>query len=383
MLRVVPLRGARNGAPTWLIGRKRAVMNSYPQNPGPPERSGPFSLGAESQPEYIDIETTGDLRIAHIIDANRPKRTGSELGTKKPARNFGRSRAGFNVDIKIGPHLCLTYISPTLTFFNTQSVVLMKMSRWPLLRRGHLMAISAQDIAVAVEGINRIPSLSPLARRLALELISRTDRKRGVCFPSEGRLALSLGCDERSIRRAKVELRERGLLTWENRGQHKTPLYRIAWAAIKTLAQAIKRRIRQVSEPLVVAAAEAKVKMQSRIASVLMAPRPSSPSQNSGRTFSSNDPSQFYNINSFRKKGFGKGGDGDIPNPSRIAPEQAYKNAEKRFWADLGKLPQDTFIALTAALSPEQQQQAVEVEKRKFGTGVPFVLGILRTSEVA
>jgi hypothetical protein len=240
------------------------------------------------------------------------------------------------------------------------------------------MAISAQDIAVAVEGINRIPDLSPLARRLELELISRTDRKRGVCFPSEARLALSLGCDERSIRRAKVELRERGLLTWENRGQHKTPLYRIAWAAIKALAQAIKRRIRQVSEPLVAAAAEAKAQIKERAQAVIQKSTLAVP-KNSGRTFSPAYPSQLKII----EKGFGRERCGGILKPSQIAPEQAHKNAEKRFWADLGKLPQAKFIALTAALTVEQQEQAVEAEKRKFGSGVPFVLNALRTREVA
>jgi hypothetical protein len=242
------------------------------------------------------------------------------------------------------------------------------------------MAISAQDIAVAVEGINRIPSLSPLARRLALELISRTDRKRGVCFPSEGRLALSLGCDERSIRRAKVELRERGLLTWENRGHDQTQLYRVAWVAIKALAQAIKRRIRQVSEPLVAAAAEAKAKAKAQVRERVQAViRTSAPTHRAGRTFSSAYPSQLKII----EKGFGRERGGGILKPSQIAPEQAHKNAEKRFWAELGKLPQATFIALTAALSPEQQEQAVEAEKRKFGSGVPFVLDALRAREVA
>jgi len=238
------------------------------------------------------------------------------------------------------------------------------------------MAISAQDIAVAVEGINRIPDLSPLARRLALELISRTDRKRGVCFPSEGRLALSLGCDERSIRRAKVELRERGLLTWENRGQHKTQLYRVAWMSIKALAQAIKRKIRQASEPLVAAAAEAKAQVRERVQAVIGT---SAPTHRAGRTFSSGYPSQLKII----EKGFGREGGGGILKPSQIAPEQAHKNAEKRFWAELGKLPQATFIALTAALSPEQQEQAVEAEKRKFGSGVPYVLKALKAEGVA
>lgn len=244
------------------------------------------------------------------------------------------------------------------------------------------MAISAQDIAVAVEGINRIPSLSPLARRLALELISRTDRKRGVCFPSEGRLALSLGCDERSIRRAKFELcgkdskKPLKLLTVENRGPNKTPLYRIAWATIKAEARTIKRKIRQASEPLVAAAAEAKAQVRERVQAVIGT---SAPAHRAGRTFSSAYPSQLKII----EKGFGREWGGGILKPSQIAPEQAHKNAEKRFWAELGKLPQATFIALTAALSPEQQEQAVEAEKRKFGSGVPFVLNALRTREVA
>lgn len=235
------------------------------------------------------------------------------------------------------------------------------------------MAISPQDIALAIEGINRIPDLSPLARRLCHELIGRTDRKRGACFPSEARLAASLGCDERSIRRAKVELRARGLLSWQDRGRHKTSLYRVAFAVIADLARAIKRRIRQACEPL---AAKARAVKQTAENQAQRPYRPSSSKPSySGRTFSSAYPSQLKNINrAFEgRKGFSVGAS------PKIDPAQAHKNAEKRFWADLAKLPSDTFIALTAAMTAEQQESAVAAEQRRFGSGVTFILEALRS----
>lgn len=240
------------------------------------------------------------------------------------------------------------------------------------------MAIHRQDFPLAIEGINRIPDLSPLARRLCHELIGRTDRKRGTCFPSEARLALSLGCDERSIRRAKVELRERGLLTWQNRGRHQTPLYRVMFAAIVELAKAIKRRIRQACEPY---AAKASANKQTAKKLLQRPHRPSpSPAANPGRTFSSAYPSQFKNINRAWEKRrsvtFGA-------SPGRITVEQAHKNAEKRFWKDMAKLPQETFIALTAAMTPEQQQSAVEAEQRSFGSGITAILEALESEAFA
>ena len=233
------------------------------------------------------------------------------------------------------------------------------------------MAISKQDVVLAVEGINRIPDLSPLARRLCHELIGRTDRKHGACFPSEARLAVSLGCDERSIRRAKVELRERGLLAWQNRGHHQTPLYRVLFDAIVAVARAIKRRIREACEPL---AAKAAAVTAGRKQAPDRPYRPSSTTPaGSGRTFSSGYLSQFINI----KGNMGKGGRATLGAPPTIAPEQAHKNAEKRFWADLAKLPADTFIALTAAMTEEQQHAAVQAEQSRFGSGVTAILQAL------
>lgn len=247
---------------------------------------------------------------------------------------------------------------------------------------------TAAHIAIAAEGINRIPDLSPIARRLAQELIGRTDRKKGTCFPSEARLALSLGCDERSIRRAKVELRERGFLTWQNRGRYQTPLYRVMFAAIVQLAQEIKRKIRQAFLPASPPPDEG--------ISGHYKPNGSNDSHNApptqspifgsrkradepGRTLSPAYPSQFKKINGFE----GKGAGATIAPRPRITPEQAAKNAEKRFWADLMRLPRETFIALTASMTPEQQESAVQSESRKFGTGVSTILDALKAGDAA
>jgi len=90
MLRVVPLRSARNGAPTWLTSRKRAVINGYPQNPGPAERSGLVFLARGIAAElYIGI--LGFARLAYLREREPARRTGSEQGTKKARPSFWRT----------------------------------------------------------------------------------------------------------------------------------------------------------------------------------------------------------------------------------------------------------------------------------------------------
>lgn len=232
------------------------------------------------------------------------------------------------------------------------------------------MAISPQDIALAIEGINRIPDLSPLARRLCHELIGRTDRKSRMCFPSEARLALSLDCDERSIRRAKAELRERGFLTWRNRGRHKTPLYLVMFTVIVELARDIKRRIRQACEPLAKAeAAKQEAKKQPQ-----PSPAPRSPApDNSGRTVSSAFPSQGLNIN----RALEKGRSGGFRTPSGLTEHQKAINANTRLWKDIWSLPGYISEMVAERLSPEQMENALQAEQRRFGSGKTVIFEAL------
>jgi Helix-turn-helix domain len=109
------------------------------------------------------------------------------------------------------------------------------------------VAISPTQIATAAEAINRHPELSGTARRVALELLNHADRTTGKAWPSEARLATALGVTDRSIRRAKVELAEHGLLTWQRRGTSKagrTNLYALAWDVLLSLAASIKAKVK-------------------------------------------------------------------------------------------------------------------------------------------
>lgn len=70
----------------------------------------------------------------------------------------------------------------------------------------------------AVEGFNSLHGLIPMERRLGIALISTMDSKSGGCFPSELFLATKLGVHVVSIKKAKAQLRDMGLITWENPG---------------------------------------------------------------------------------------------------------------------------------------------------------------------
>lgn len=105
------------------------------------------------------------------------------------------------------------------------------------------MAISATDRAIATVALNRAPSLSHAARRVGLELLNHVNKASGLAWPSEIRLASILGISKRTIARAKAELRAAGLLTWQQRGRHRTPIYRLAWEALQGIAASIRAKV--------------------------------------------------------------------------------------------------------------------------------------------
>ena len=70
----------------------------------------------------------------------------------------------------------------------------------------------------AVEGFNAIHGLIPMARRLGIALIATMDSRSGQCFPSELFLATKLDVHLVSIKKAKVQLRELGLINWTKPG---------------------------------------------------------------------------------------------------------------------------------------------------------------------
>lgn len=109
------------------------------------------------------------------------------------------------------------------------------------------MPITPQQIAIAAQALNRHTAISDTARRVAQELLSATNRETGTAWPSEEGMAKALGLSDRSIRRAKAELRAHGLLTWFRRGTNKrgrTNVYMLAWEKLLSIGNTIKAKLR-------------------------------------------------------------------------------------------------------------------------------------------
>jgi hypothetical protein len=109
------------------------------------------------------------------------------------------------------------------------------------------LEITHQQIAIAREAINRLPDLSASARRVAHELLNHVNRETGLAWPSEARLATALGLSVRSIERAKAQLRDLGLLTWQRRGTNKrgrTNLYSLSWEKLLNIAARITAKVK-------------------------------------------------------------------------------------------------------------------------------------------
>lgn len=189
------------------------------------------------------------------------------------------------------------------------------------------MPLTARQKALAAETLIRHPDLTPAARRVGLELLNHADRRTGVSWPSEARMAEALGVDPRTIRRGKAVLRAAGLLTWEQRGHHRTPIYRLLWDRLVQLATAIKQRVQ--------AACSAARKAIS--ASRPPSPPPSNkrpqtgPAQPAGRTFS---PTYFTH------QGLKQAGEGRRSGQQHqiLTDEQLIAKASARFWTALQAL---------------------------------------------
>lgn len=109
------------------------------------------------------------------------------------------------------------------------------------------MQITPQQIAIAAQALNRHTAISDTARRVAQELLSATNRETGTAWPSEEGMAKALGLSDRSIRRAKAELRAHGLLTWFRRGTNRrgrTNVYQLSWDVLVSLGTRIKATLK-------------------------------------------------------------------------------------------------------------------------------------------
>ncbi len=109
------------------------------------------------------------------------------------------------------------------------------------------MQITPKQIAIAAQALNRHNAISDTARRVAQELLSATNKETGTAWPSEEGMAKALGLSDRSIRRAKAELRAHGLLTWFRRGTNKrgrTNVYMLAWDVLLSIGARIKATLK-------------------------------------------------------------------------------------------------------------------------------------------
>ena len=224
------------------------------------------------------------------------------------------------------------------------------------------MAISSADKAKAAEALIRHPNLSPIARRLGLELLNLADKRKGICWPSEKRLALALGCATRSINRAKAELREAGLLSWITRGHHKTPVYRLAWETLKALGGAIKTRIRSGITPK----APSNFSQPTRAAflSASIAALDSDP------TFSSTNLTQTKDI---KKEGAleGLGGPQTGKSVSQVELDRDTSQASARLWEGVrGRFPGSLLEEIFKHITADIESQALNAEQYRKGTGI-------------
>lgn len=226
------------------------------------------------------------------------------------------------------------------------------------------MPLTARQKAQAAEALIRHPDLTPAARRVGLELLNHADRRTGVSWPSEARMAEALGVDPRTIRRGKAALRAAGLLTWEQRGYHKTPIYRLLWERLVQLAAAIKTRVQTACKAARTALTKAKPATSK--------PNDDGPARPIGRTFS-----PAYLTHTDLKKGAGEG--------KRVAPRQILTDAQlvakasSRFWAALQALgPQVMAQFISHPQADTLQTQAIHAERFKPDNGRTGVLTLQR-----
>lgn len=245
------------------------------------------------------------------------------------------------------------------------------------------MALTARQKAQAAEALIRHPDLSPAARRVGLELLNHADRRTGISWPSEARMAEALGVDARTIRRGKADLRAAGLLKWEQRGYHRTPIYRLLWDRLVQLAASIKARVQAACK----AARAARKATSTAKAST---PPPSPPpaherpengsARSTGRTFSSSYPTHQGLKGALE----GKSSASAAPLRTQITEQELDARASARFWKALQALgPQIMAQFIAHPRAEELQAQAIRAERFKPDhgrTGISALHQILQGS---
>ena len=235
------------------------------------------------------------------------------------------------------------------------------------------MPLTARQKAQAAEALIRHPDLTPAARRVGLELLNHADRRTGVSWPSEARMAEALGVDPRTIRRGKSCLRAAGLLTWKQRGRHKTPVYMLLWDRLVQLAVAIKQRVKAACS----AARKAITPTATPTSPTTSKPAADGPARPVGRTFS---PSYFTH-QSYKKAGEGRQ---EAASRQILTDAQLVAKASSRFWTALQGLgPQVMAQFMEHPQADTLQEQAIRAERFKPDhgrTGIATLHQLLQAS---
>lgn len=236
------------------------------------------------------------------------------------------------------------------------------------------MAVTAQQIAIASEALNRHPDLSATARRVALELLNNIQRDTGLAWPSEARMAAALAISTRSIRRAKAELAALGLLSWQRRGtswKGRTPVYALAWERLLSLARTFKAKVK-----------DAATAARNRLRKAPAAPRtPVSKTRDNGlpkdveRTNLAAYLSQCFKLSS--GKGFWKAP--GTPQGQALTDKQLNDRAQERVYKALRQLGQSAMAQFIERPDAAQlEAAAIKAERYSEGTALAFLAAQLR-----
>lgn len=229
------------------------------------------------------------------------------------------------------------------------------------------MPLTARQKAQAAEALIRHPDLTPAARRVGLELLNHADRKSGISWPSEARMAEALGVDPRTIRRGKADLRAAGLLTWEQRGHHKTPIYRLLWDRLVQLALAFKAKVKAACS----AARKAITTAPAPTSPTTSKPAADGPARPVGRTFSP----AYSTHQDLKRAGEGRQG----ATRQFLTDAQLVAKASSRFWTALQQLGPHVMAAFIAHPDADKlQEQAIHAERFKPDKGRTGVLTLQR-----
>ena len=222
------------------------------------------------------------------------------------------------------------------------------------------MALTARQKAQAAEALIRHPDLSPAGRRVGLELLNAADRRTGISWPSESRMAEALGVDERTIRRGKADLRAAGLLTWEQRGHHRTPIYRLLWDRLVQLAASIKARVTAACQAARKATSTAKPSTPPPSPPPINKRPENGPARSTGRTFRPAYPTH----EGLKRGGEGKGAASAAPLRTQITEQELDARASARFWKALQALgPQIMAAFIEHPRADELQAAAIRAER--------------------